>query len=270
MTKFDRLFELDKIFFKMYGIFLYVRRIGLLIKNKREIESNKILKGLRKSDKCFIIGLGPSLKDIDLSKLDGDIIVTNRFYKVEGAKNISPIIYVIIDNFFYSGEYYDDLVKAIKSFSSTRFVFNGTYKKNIKKSILKRIKCNYIYMWNGFFKGKKDVIDCTKVMPVACNVICASEYVALYMGYKEICLLGCDFNSFASLKKNHVYKDENEERLLTMSNELFQYAFSADIHCQLDIYSKRHGQRIYNLTEGSLIDAYERKSCERYKKHKDY
>lgn len=266
MGKFEKLFKLNKVFFKLYGLLLYVKRFNLLLRNRQEIKGNVEIKKQKRSNKCFIIGLGPSLKNIDLSKLDGDIIVTNRFNLVENAENFDPVAYVIIDNLFYNREYKKDLLEAIKAFPGTFFVFNGTYKNNLDKKILDKTKHAFIYYWNGFLDGERDNIDLTKVLPIMSNVTCAAEFVALYMGYSEINLLGCDFNSFASLKKNHVYKDDNEDRLWTMSNELFQYSFAADLHCQLDKYSRKHGQRIYNITEGSLIDAYERRSCDRYKK----
>lgn len=265
MGKFERLFELNKFLFRIFGFLLSVRRIRLLWKNKKSLRKNAEIKSLKNSKKCFVIGLGPSLKKIDLKKLDGDLIVTNRFNKVEGSKNIKPVAYVLLDNFFYNGKYKDDLLGAINDFSDSFFVLNGAYRDNIDSSVLANVKHAFIYCWKGFLNGKKDNLDLAKLLPIMNNVACAAEVVALYMGYEEICLLGCDFNSFASLKKEHVYKEKNEERLWSMSNELFQYAFAADLHHQLDIYSRRRGQRIYNLTEGSLIDAYERKNCDQYK-----
>ena len=76
------------------------------------------------------------------------------------------------------------------------------------------------------------------------------------MGYKDINLLGCDFNSFASTKQNHCYDDKAPARLYPMYEELFAYSFAAKDHTDLQQYAMKLGCRIVNRTEGSLIDAY--------------
>jgi len=264
MDKFDALFEFDKRIFSVYGKLLSVKRIVKLLKHKPDLNKNKMMKDRRRSDRCFVLGLGPSLKEIDLCKLDGDIIVTNRFFMVDGADKVNPVAYVIVDGGFYDKKNCDDLNAAVKMFPKSCFVLNGLYSDRIDKDILSNTIVYNIYLWAGSIDGKRTKLDCRKVMPIAGNVICAAEYIALYMGYREIFLLGCDFNSFASQKANHVYKEEDTNRLWSISTELFQYSFTADQHCQLDIYAKKHNQRILNLTQGSLIDAYEKLSCDKY------
>lgn len=259
MDKFELLFELNKKIFNVYGKILTFKRLPLLAEDKKLIRKNVLLKEMKRSDKCYIVGLGPSLKKIDLTKLDGDIIVTNRFYKVSDADKIAPIAYVLCDNSYFEDDSVEDFKNAVMQFPETAFVLNGQYSRYVRNLFPSRKNLFYFYLWGGFISGIKSRLDCTRVLPMASNVVCAALYLGLYMGYKEINLLGCDFNSFAAQKKSHAYKDEDDERLWSMSTELFQYAFAADSHVQLNIYANRHRQKIFNATEGSLIDAYERK-----------
>lgn len=234
-----------------------MRRMGLLLKNASILRRNKVLKTKRKNNKCYVIGLGPSLRQTDLSKLDGDIIVTNRFYKIDHATDISPIAYVICDNDYFNNKHIEDFKEAVNLFPKTNFVLNGLYYSVISELYPSANNFYYLYLWDGFFNSNISMIDCCKVLPMSSNVICTALYLALYIGYEHIFLLGCDFNSFASQRPAHVYNEDIADRLWTMSDELFQYSFAADLHVQLNKYAKKHGQQILNVTNGSLIDAYD-------------
>ena len=255
MDKFERLLRVDETIFGIYGKLLTIKRAPLLLKTRTVLSRNKLLLDQKKSDTCYIVGLGPSLKKVDLDILQGDMIVTNRFYKIDGANNTRPVAYVMCDNDFFNEKYCADFKQAVNSFQDTNFILNGSYIDNIKQWFPNNDNFYYLLLWDGFI-SEKTKIDCTKVLPMSSNVICTAIMVALFMGYKRIYLLGCDFNSFASNTAIHAYKEENKARLWTMSNELFQYSFAADMHMKLDSMAKKRNQEIINATVGSLIDAY--------------
>ena len=95
-----------------------------------------------------------------------------------------------------------------------------------------------------------------KVLPIFENVVGAALLMSICLGYRQISLLGCDFNSFASTTRNHCYADTKTERWYRMSIELFSYAFAANMHDMIQEYAIKHGVEIVNSTRGSLIDAY--------------
>ena len=263
MGKYDILFDLNKKIFRIYGGLITLKRINLLVNTRSLLKRNIQLKQERRSDVCYVIGLGPSLKEVRLDRLDGDLIVSNRFFKVPCAEKFSPIAYVMTDNAFFNSEK-ADLTCAIDMFPKTNFVLNGRYYKNVLDMYnADADRLYYLNMWNGFFSYKKE-IDICKLMPMSNNVICTAVMLALYMGYKEIYLLGCDFNSFASQTALHVYKDDNKDRIWKMSDELFQYSFAADTHVQLERYGSIRGIKVMNATRGSLIDAYARVELDVY------
>lgn len=265
MGKYERLFNVNKAIFRVYGFLISIQRMPLIIKTKPVLRRNIYLKDKKKTEKCFIIGLGPSLKQVDLTKLDGDLIVTNRYYKTQGADETSPTAYVLVDNAFFNK--LDDFIKAKKMFPDCNYIVSSRYYEEIKK-ISTNDNNFYVSMWKGFFSPNNN-IDLCKIMPMSNNVACTAIMLALYMEYREIYLLGCDFNSFASQTAIHAYEETNNGRLWSMSDELFQYSFAADMHVQLQRYAKRKGVVIYNATRGSLIDAYQRIEIDIYKKVND-
>jgi len=258
--KYYDLFKFNKKIIDIGSSLLSMKRLPQYFRMKEIRENNINIKTLRNSERCYICGLGPSLRDVDFSTIDGDIIAVNRFYKFveENDLNIIPTFYCLIDDAFYKEEAIEDAMKAFKKFKGSSFVLNGKYINNIRP-YTKNVKNDfYVFMW-GKQVQEETVLDFTKLVPVANNVMNTAILLAMYAGYKEIYLLGADFNSFASPRRNHCYKDEIESREFSLGFELFCYSFVAEDHRQINLYAKRNGIKIFNATEESLIDAYEKK-----------
>lgn len=256
--KYWDIFVLNKKIIDIGCFFLSIKRMPQYIAASKERAKNRNIKLVRKNDKCYICGLGPSLKEVDFNRIDADIIVVNRFYKFaeQNNINISPTYYCLIDDAFYkdlSGE----AQKAFSRYPNSAFLLNGKYKDYIKEETRKLGNAFYAFMWKGAL-NKRTRIDFTRRIPIANNVVNTAIALAIYAGYKEIILLGCDFNSFASPKSIHCYHEENDERIFSLGFELFCYSFVAEDHMEIDAYAKRNGIKIYNATQGSLIDAYEK------------
>lgn len=249
MEKRELLFALDKSCKNAVSYCLQAIRLPKYIVLKKTLKKNKNLKNIKKSEKCYIIGLGPSLKQIDFEKLtDGDLITVNSFYKDPNAARINPVLHIMLDWLSYTVER-EDLETALEAFSNSNFLLNAKYyEKKIDGP-----KRYWICTWGS--EKIRNKINITKICPSFDNVINHAIYVAMYMEYKNIVLLGCDFNSFASRKLNHSYGES--DRTLTLSHELFAYSFVADSHMKLNIYAKRHNIKIVNASYRSLIDAYE-------------
>lgn len=255
MGKFNLIFDLDKVIMDIGAGVLSFFRLHKLLADQKYLIQNKELFEKKKRDICYVVGLGPSLKYVDLSKLDGDIIVTNRFTNVEGASLINPTFYCLIDGYFYNNKNDDTLKKATEMFSDSTFILNGKYRKTVPNLIDKEINDFYVYIFGGVFNHKNS-IDLSKKIPLSGNVVITALFLALYLKYKKIVLIGCDFNSFASRKPIHCYEDESEERQISLAFELFCYSFVADTHYEINKYALDNNIEIVNATQGSLIDAY--------------
>lgn len=255
MDKLEILFNLNNKIFDCSNRVLRVIRILKEIKSLKVRKNNIELKKYKKSDKCYVIGLGPSLKNVNLDLLDGDIVTVNFYYKFDSEGKRKPTYYCISDKAFFGRSAEKELKTAIDQYPDSCFILNGLYKLWCDKE-LSHNHLFYSYMWNGAFTHKKKV-DFTKILPVANNVVNIAIMLSLYCEYNEIYLLGCDFNSFASPVANHCYKDEKSERLWKLDFELYCYSLIANSHSELKQYADKKGIKIINITKGSLIDAYD-------------
>lgn len=240
----------------------YAKRF-LYFFTKREIfnapkSNSELVKASNSKRKAYLCGLGPSLKKVDINRVAGDTIVVNRFYKIgRDYPNFVPTYYLIIDRDFTKSEYVEDFKDAIEYYASkgTIFIFNS---KMSKHPLLKKIPPKQLY-FVSCIDGRVKVNKHYKINglhPAFMNVVGEAILLLMLMGYKDISLLGCDFNSFASTTQVHCYKDENQKRLWTMYEELYAYAIASKDHCDLAEISNKMGCKIVNSTKGSLIDAY--------------
>ena len=259
MTPFQVLFDLDisliDIAGKLKVIFNYIRHNSYFTCIKR---NNKLVKSENSNRKCYICALGPSLKDVDLMRIDGDTIVVNRFFKIgEKFPGFIPTYYMLLDDNFSSPEHSADFLTALRTYMplGTKFILNSKMCGNPLLNEFDSSNIFFISCFSGSFKPNKNN-DFEHVLPIFENVVGASVVCAINMGYKYISLLGCDFNSFASTTRNHCYADSNTDRWYRMSFELFSYAFAARTHDMIQEYAKQKNVTITNSTRGSLIDAY--------------
>lgn len=224
-------------------------------------KNHELIKIENAKKKIYICALGPSLKSVDLNKLDGDSFVVNNFFKLADTyPNFIPTYYLWVDDGIYRNQ--SEMEKAKYAMNlyqpkGTRFIINSKanhaeFVKNVDGD-----KLYYMSTFRGEFHPNKDY-DMTKIMPVSGNVASFAILLSILMGYKEIYLLGCDFSSFTTPKPLHCYNDNNETKTLSLAQDLLAYAHVAKYHERLQELAERKGVHIFNATRGSLIDAYEK------------
>lgn len=255
MGKFEMIFRLNSVILNMGGFILSFLRYPRSLYFKKIMKKNKELTIYKKSDRCYICGLGPSLKNVDFDKIDGDSIVVNRFILFDKSLRFKPTYYALIDEGFLWPENSEILIDSINKYESIPFVLNSKYYKFLNKKFKRINNLYYVCFWKGIFNAKKK-IDYEKLMSAMGDVVCFSISLAIYLGYKEIILLGCDFNSFALPKMMHCYEEIDDERQMSLALELLCHSIIANTHLELEKYAKKRGIRIINATPGSLIDAY--------------
>lgn len=255
-------FYLDKIM-NVILIFLnfLLRLYGYLdIGCRKIIKRNEELKrkvSEKQTEECFILGNGPSLRDVDLNLLkDKDTFTVNYFYRNE--KEFRSTYHVIIDDIFYDDRGEGELINIYKEHPDTIFLLKyASYKRNKDLYDLNR---TYFTLAKQFQYGKYVVCDMTKNMTACINVVLHCIQCAIYMGYKKIYLLGCDFNAYAQLKTEHFY--DAQERVVSMGDDARWSSMAHYHHYALQEYASKIGVEIINLTPGSLIDAYKRDTLE--------
>lgn len=245
-SMFDRYVGLGKKMVNAKYSLLYSMRPSV----REMLQRNSAYKDSYSGEKCYILGNGPSLNDIDLERLNGKYTFTvNEFYK--HCNELTSTFHVMIDPGYFSEkhkEYYEYVSEK------TNLITDYRAAGRIIDSDSAICVCADI-MENTFVS-----VDMSKRMTGCSNVVLMAIQCALYMGFKEIYLLGCDHNYFLTLREQHFYDVKEPDPTKSRRRLGYEFIGSGGIflhHYALDDFSRVNGSVIYNSTRGSFIDAYE-------------
>ncbi|WII71832.1 DUF115 domain-containing protein [Bdellovibrio sp. 22V] len=224
---------------------------------RKIVQRNESYKNKHEGQSCIIFGNGPSLKSFDVSGTKGHFtFVVNYFFKSNAFPTLQPDYYALIDELFYEGEI-AATKEAIKKYPQCTFLFKS---KCLKSDFLRSFamtSSKAIVTFNQKALVDSSVhYDMTKNFTASINVINHCIQCAIYMGFKRIYLVGCDFNSFTSNKMQHFYENKNDEKALSLGDELKFYAEVCYHHYALNKLARGIGIEIINATPNSLLDAY--------------
>lgn len=269
MSKYEIKELVDKVIFDTYN--LASQMLFNFKVDKKIIKKNSVYKDKHKGERCFILGTGPSLKQVDVAFLKNEIVFgVNYLYKGDIINKIKIQYYCLYDEIFH-GNNISDTKEIFSKLPNTIFFLRTKSYKNLLKNDLINDRI-YFQACNLYQHGDLIRVDMTKNMTAPYNVILGCIQTAMYMGFKEIYLLGCDFNSFASMKVEHYYDEDNKDvpsRHMSLGYEMKFYSLVAYHHYALNKYAFNNGIKIYNITQNSLLDAYERKEYQDLFKRKD-
>jgi hypothetical protein len=263
MTLFDLKNRIDNL---MYNSFNVLSEVVYFFKPsvKKYVINNKKHFNIHKGERCFIIGTGPSINQLtegDIEKLKSEqIIAVNSFFKIPALKEIKPSYYVLTDDVFWKESWVFGYKEIIENYKNEKIKFITDYRS---KKILDNLAVsnNSIFLHAKKFPATKIDYNISKNLHVGINVTVSSIQSAIYMGYKEIYLLGCDYTSFATLVDEHSYDDSDElyEIKDRLGMLLSFYSHVTRIHYLIRDLAKKENIEIINLTPGSLLDSYKKK-----------
>ena len=258
---------------------------------------SKILPRLPKAadSTCVILGNGPSLKkslsDHKNFLFKKSLICVNAFSVSDQYDEFKPQYYVILDNSFWdsNGKVILDTVAALKE----KTTWPVKLYLPIKASKYKRfeelaaansnIKLHYYNytVFKGFAGISHWFYTKNLAMPQSQNVLVASIFIAINSGFKEILIVGADHtwhenmhvneNNVLCLKDVHFYDNELKTTYIPFKkgmdlketfkvHEIFAtWAKTFYGYIALEKYSNYKKCKIYNASEVSFIDAFERK-----------
>ncbi|RKY45651.1 MAG: hypothetical protein DRP88_07175, partial [Candidatus Neomarinimicrobiota bacterium] len=170
-------------------------------KTKRECNNVLKLKNRYMGERCFIVGNGPSLREIDLSKLINEFVfVTNWFVLHDVYKELSYPFLCISDPHLwnYGKGFHEKLVENILKNNNVKCFFEISSKKCVERSPLLDIEVYYLNLnrnkkvWKGEFSKK-----IWKYVSWGFTVIIDFCLPLVYhLGFSNIYLIGvdCDYN----------------------------------------------------------------------------
>lgn len=227
-------------------------------------------KGIHTGERCFVIGNGPSLTAEDLEKIKNEYsFAANRIYLMYEKTNWRPSYYMCQDR---------QLMRTVSDYYSsckeTVFLnYPALYDYGIKVDsanyyLADNRDANRIVKKLGFSeKVDQCVID-------GGSVTYSAIQMAVYMGFKEIYLLGVDHNFSHTLDKNRriiEHKDVKEDYFDKRYKDAFKQfeekgkTFAAPDKGLMDLafeasyeYAKSNGIKICNATRGGKLEVFPR------------
>lgn len=218
------------------------------------------IKNIHMNKRCFILGNGPSLTPKDLEKLVGEITFSsNRIYNIFDQTYWRPKYYCAFDHGFVKDK--KNINKIIELECDKKFLRRESY------WYTRRIEDNsYFFKTKGsrkYLEQPKFTEDVSKQLYTIGTVTYSAIQIAVYMGIKEIYLLGVD-NQYAKerTKDGKLIYNEGVKSYFTkedIANEGFSGTYEMDIayECAKE-YCENHGIKIYNATRGGRLEIFER------------
>lgn len=223
----------------------------------------KELRGKFADKKCIIIGNGPSLSTADLDKIDDRFIsiATNRIFDMYPFSHWRPTIYMIMDrsNIRSIGKELKEPPQSEVLIVGDRKVANQwkEYKAIYAMSDWKR-KAN---LHNQINKSFSDDVSCyfSQSSSTTINEI----ELAIYMGIKEIYLLGMDHSFPIEIDlKGNVHKYVDRENHFKQSKDKSIYYSNKEAltinYQNIKKFAENKGVHIYNSTRGGQLEVFPR------------
>lgn len=262
----------DKNSFLRYGWYLFRQPYYCYLEKNNQKEANlrkegKVeskfqsllkFKNKHKGERCFIVATGPSLLISDLELLENEITFgMNSIPKLFSQTKWRPTYFGVQDINVY-----------LKMESVLLDTFHGNGNVFISDTISNRFNVpkefnvfplDTAYNFNQleiekYFAMFSD--DAYSVVYDGYSITYSLIQIAVYMGFKEIYLLGVDC-SYKRGAKNHIVESGNDDK-----NEEKNYEKMTTAYKVAKQYTDDHNIKIVNCTRGGMLEVFTRKSLE--------
>lgn len=216
-------------------------------------QNNNIKKyyNIHKNDRCFVVATGPSVTTDDLNKLNEKneicISMNKIFYSYDETEWRAD--YYVGEDINLLNYYRNELIENI-----TVPAFISDLPKDEKKW---PDNFNIVHLSVNQKKSRYyGCSDFSKGYVCGLSVIFGCINLAVYMGFKEIYIIGADLNYSSDMKssQNHFYGDKD----ILKANLPFNYSEVLRSYKGIDEYCKSKGVHLYNATRGGRLEILER------------
>lgn len=236
-----------------------LRKIGFL--NEEKFKNIKSLKNRYKGNRCFLIATGPSLTYNDLNRLKDEYTIgVNSLVKILDKIPYLPTYLGIQD-----GLVYDKIGNLIENSNlSYIFISDECYRK-VKKKDNKRFIQYPIYYKHHDQHGEMVNLssgftdDASMVVYDGYSVTYSLLQIAVYMGFNEIYLLGCDCSYDTKNGKHHFIESGHFDKQAATVGERMIYAYTI---ANKWLKENRPDVKVYNATRGGMLEVFPRKTLD--------
>jgi hypothetical protein len=235
--------------------------------NERKLSS---LKNIHKGERCFIIGNGPSLNKLDLSKIKSEFSFgVNAIYLNYEKMQFHPTYYIVEDNLVA-----EDRAEEINNYKGPKLKFFGNYFRKTLKTDEKTIFINLLRNYRDNKNFPLFSNNGIRNFGVGGSVTYVCLQMAFYMGFKEVYMIGFDHNY--KIPKSVIISNKTGTGFDITSTEDDVNHFSKDYFGKgyrwhdpnvermevgfrkADEVYKKNGRKVYNATFGGNLNVFER------------
>ncbi len=241
----------------IYGLSKTIHKIYLIKKYKHLFMQNINLKSRHDGEKIFIFATGHSIRNVNLDFFRKELtFCCNDFVKHSEFKKANFNYYAHIEkpaNLYGSPnvpgglpENYYKLIEGNLKNTDIETFFNISAFDMVKKYTgISELNCHYVTGGSEKEFQKQIDYDLTKPLNSMLGVIYFMIAASIYMGCKEIYLLGCGW-TYQPVELGHFYDSSDELGKLDIKNYENQKVESA--HQWLYSFAKSMDVEIYNVT----------------------
>lgn len=213
-------------------------------------------KNIHKGKRCFLIGNGPSLTydDLEVLRTHGEITFgVNRIYLSFEKTKWRPDYYVAVDSIVIEQD-----AQIIKKYNFSAAFIGDNYSEDL---IFDKNNFHYFSRMPNYFENDSFSLDIEKYIFGGNTVIYDAMQIAVYMGFREIIILGVDMTQTGQGESiPHFYEISNQEkeRQLTkgnIENPLKAFSIAKEVAEKQDV-------KILNATRGGNVEIFERVNFE--------
>ena len=255
----------------------------------KRVKENINFKDIHKDKRCFILGNGPSLKEQDLSLLKDEYVFTvNQIAKHKDFDKLKTNYHFWADpTFFKLDKDKPEDMQLLETMLNVKtgennpvcFFASDAYDFVNEFELDKKLDIKFYVFHQSITDHMNEKIDFTKLVPGFHTVVQYAIWMAIYMGFSEIYILGCETTSILTsvnvrlnenLDNDYAYEisEKEKKRMLNRTNvvsfedELFSFYHVVKDYRLIYEYCKKNSIHIANCTPGGLIESFPRKKYE--------
>ncbi len=239
------------------------------------VKKNQNIKNIYIGKRCFIVGNGSSLLQMDLAKLRNEItFVVNNIILHKDLDRIKPKYYVMIEpisslssyeksKYYYPANFFKKIDTAFKGIN-TSLIFNVDAMSYLESNqVFSGKDIHYVKPMGSVLEYENKLLkdDISKIITFGDGVIYTAICIAVYMGFNEIYFIGCDVDSYTNKRVNRFYssvvEDEEDGK---QNNEYYAYGNYQSLKRWRIVVNhfKKKGIKIYNAGIGGDNDTCKR------------
>lgn len=208
-------------------------------------------KDKHKGERCFIIATGPSLTMEDIESLkDEKTISMNSICKLYDETDWRPTYFAVQDNYVFKN--LQDIIRLHKEVPV--FISDNIWKRFKREGDWIEFPTDTLYHSYDMKLGKyyaKFSDDAYDIIYDGYSIAYSCIELAVYMGFKEIYLLGADCTYLG--EKEHFVDSGVEDRSRKYATPKLIVGYE-----KVKEYADSHGIKVYNATRGGVLEVFPR------------